>query len=342
MADIPVLFAQKVAAAMAPAAPAAQAEAARRALLGSLGVDLSAPPDPTARVDAAAYYAFCERAARLDRDGVTLPLRVGASMRADDYGAFGLAWKSAVDLRRSFGRAERYGRVLTRVASYELISNGARRFMALRRDGPRRLGLRLSNEQTLAAIMTISREASAHPFAPVAAYFKHPAPTTVAAHEAFFGCPVYFAAEVDALEVSEAALSASNRLGDARISAFFDAHLDAALAELPDATSLARRVSAQISQALSDGVPTVEVVAARLGVSARTLQRRLSEEEASFQNLVDATRRALAERLVADGDYPLAEVAFLTGFSEQSAFNRAFKRWRGQTPAVYRRSAGTP
>jgi AraC-like DNA-binding protein len=71
-------------------------------------------------------------------------------------------------------------------------------------------------------------------------------------------------------------------------------------------------------------------------MSGRTLQRRLSARGYSFQALVDESRRELAERLLKETGYPLAEIAFLIGFSEQSAFNRAFKRWAGQTPRSYR------
>ncbi|MEO1115443.1 MAG: helix-turn-helix transcriptional regulator, partial [Pseudomonadota bacterium] len=80
-------------------------------------------------------------------------------------------------------------------------------------------------------------------------------------------------------------------------------------------------------------------VAARLGLSARTLQRRLAAQGHAFQDLVDEARQELAVRLLRRTDYALAEVAFLTGFAEQSAFTRAFKRWRGETPAHFRRAA---
>lgn len=71
-------------------------------------------------------------------------------------------------------------------------------------------------------------------------------------------------------------------------------------------------------------------------MGGRTLQRRLSERGYSFQTLVDESRRQLAEQLLQQTDYSLAEVAFMTGFSEQSAFTRAFKRWAGQTPRSFR------
>ena len=75
-------------------------------------------------------------------------------------------------------------------------------------------------------------------------------------------------------------------------------------------------------------------------MSGRTLQRRLADRGATYQSLVDEARRQLAEKLLRDTGYSLAEVAYLTGFSEQSAFTRAFKRWAGQTPRSYRLSAG--
>jgi AraC-like DNA-binding protein len=73
------------------------------------------------------------------------------------------------------------------------------------------------------------------------------------------------------------------------------------------------------------------------GLSARPFHRRLSEHGMSFQALTEETRRDLAEGLLRDERHSLAEIAFLTGFSEQSAFTRAFKRWMGTTPATYRK-----
>jgi AraC-like DNA-binding protein len=337
MGQISTLFVHKVVDAATSGKPGEVAK--RHELLLSVGVDPEAPIDPKRMILDSDYYGLCERVVREDPHGVSVPLRVGTLMRSDDYGAFGLAWKSAVNLRGSYQRAERYGRVLTSVSAYEVRSENGRTYMMLHREGKRRLGLRLSNEQTIVAITEISREVSQQPFSPVAVYFKHPSPGDISAHEAYFGCPVHFGADRDALEVSTEALITPNRLGDASISDFFDAHLDKELAELADDEGLGRRVRIQIAQALSEGVPTVADVADRLGMSNRTLQRRLSEQGHAFQDLVDEARQDLAERLLRRSDYALAEVAFLTGFAEQSTFTRAFKRWSGQTPATYRRDA---
>ena len=95
-------------------------------------------------------------------------------------------------------------------------------------------------------------------------------------------------------------------------------------------------VEREISRSLSEGIPKMADVARRLAMSERTLHRRLSERSVSFKSLVRKTRRHVAENLLRNSRYPVTEVAFLTGFSEQSAFHRAFKRWSGITPAQWR------
>lgn len=308
----------------------------KRALLKSVGVDPDAPVDPRIMVPDTDYYAFLERIAHSDPNAIDLPLRVGATMRCEDYGAFGLAWKSALNLRGSYERAERYARVLTSVATYQVRDAEDGVYMHLHREGARRLGLRLSNEATIASIAAISQEVSVDRFQPLAVYFKHSAPRSTAAHERHFGCPVRFGADRDALLVASTTLQRPNRLGDRSFSKFFDTHLEEDLSKYDDNASLEHRVRIQVSQALSAGVPKISDVAACLGLSGRTLQRRLSDRGYSFQALVDESRRELAQRLLRESEYPLAQVAFLTGFSEQSAFNRAFKRWEGQTPRSFR------
>jgi len=209
--------------------------------------------------------------------------------------------------------------------------------MHLHRDGDRsKTGLRLSNEATIASIAAISQEVSTGEFQAMAVYFKHDAPGTTLAHERHFGCPVHFGTDRDALLMSQQMMQVPNRLGDPSIVSFFDKHLDEELSRFGNSTSLERRVRNRITQLLSNGAPKVSDIASCLAMSERTLQRRLSDRGYTFTTLVDESRRELAKRLLSETTYPLAEVAFLTGFSEQSAFNRAFKRWAGQTPRSYR------
>jgi AraC-like DNA-binding protein len=100
--------------------------------------------------------------------------------------------------------------------------------------------------------------------------------------------------------------------------------------------SVSARVRAVLAARLGRGEPSVAAVARQLAVAPRTLQRRLAAEGVSYQQLVDVTRRETAQRLLTDASLAVAEIAYLLGFSEPSAFHRAFKRWVGVTPQEYR------
>lgn len=331
MGSITSLFVRKVVAAAGPDVDAER-------LLASVGLDARADTDPKQMIADTAYYDLIERIAK-DHDITELPLATGASMRCDNYGALGLAFKAAPTLQGSFTRVERYARLWTSVVEYELRPEGDDVWFFLHRAGPRRLGLRISNEATLASATAIAREVSPDGvFHPLEVHLQHAAPAASLAHEHYFGCPVHFSSDRDALLLSEAALTRENRLGDEGITRFLLDHLDQELANIADTKSLARRTRDVIARALSEGVPKMEDVARRLGVSVRSLHRHLAEDGLSFQGLAEETRKDLAVALLKQDQYSIAEIAFLTGFSEQSAFTRAFKRWLGKTPASFRKA----
>jgi AraC-like DNA-binding protein len=306
------------------------------AFLRGAGIDPDAPLDPKAMIPAIAYYDMIERIAAAV-DVTEMPLRVGASMRLDEYGALGLAFQAATTLGASYARVERYARLWTSVVEYELRPNARGTLFILHRDGERRLGLRLSNEATLASAISIARQVSPVPVAPLEVLIRHPAPQSVAAHEEWFGAPVRFDADLDAILFESEALAQPNILGDEGISRYLVSHLDRELSEIGDDAPLVGRTKDAIAQALSEGTPKMADIARDLGLSARSFHRRLSEHGMSFQSLTEETRRDLAEGLLRDERHSLAEIAFLTGFAEQSSFTRAFKRWVGQTPASYRK-----
>ena len=329
MGQITSLFARKMVAAAGQAVDA-------RAALASVGLDPDGPWNPKEMISADAYYAMLERMAE-QMDVTALPVKVGASMPCDEYGALGLAWKAAPNLLGSFTRVERYARLWTSVVTYELRAVPDGMLYSVQREGPRRLGVRLSNETTLIATVSIARQVCPVPFAPLRAYVQHPPPQTTTYHEDYLGCPVEFGAGHDGLLLSRASLEQPNRLGDEGISRYLVSHLDAELSEVRDEGSLVAEAKAAIAQSLSEGAPKMPDIARNLGLSVRSFHRRLSDHGVSFQVLTEETRRELAEGLLRDEANSLAEVAFLTGFSEQSSFTRAFKRWVGRTPASYRK-----
>lgn len=332
MGYVTSLFARKMVA-------AAGAAMDPRAILANAGLDPDGAWDPKVMIPAQAYYELIESIAE-KVDVTELPVHVGASMRCDDYGALGLAWKAAPTLMASCSRVERYARLWTGVVTYELRDDPRGVLFILHRPGVRRLGLRLSNEATLASAVSLARQVSPVPFAPVEVFVQHPEPRSKAYHEAWFGCPVTFGADVDAVLVSPEAMARPNILGDLGISRYLMSQLDVELDGIAAPAPIETETKAAIARALSDGAPRMGDIARGLGFSARSFHRRLSDHGLSFQTLTEETRRELATGLLRDDRYSLAEVAFLTGYSDQSAFTRAFRRWSGTSPARFRKAGG--
>ena len=308
----------------------------RATLMRVAGLDSGEPMSPDQMVTESGFFDLLEHIATQDDEARAIAIAVGADMKCDDYGAFGLAFKSAVTLLGSFRRVERFGKIVTSIANYSVVPGDGSVFMEVHRGREQRLGLHMTNELAIAAATALSREVSGADFSPLMVSFSHDAPNDPSAFEAYFKCPVRFNAGQDGLEISDERCESPNRLGDAKTSEFFETHLEKELAALRDDAGLVRRVRIQVSSSLSEGVPVIADVAGLLGMSGRSLQRRLSENGYVYQDIVDDARRELAERLLGDTDYSLAEIAFLTGYSEQSTFTKAFKRWRGQTPRSYR------
>ena len=330
MSEVTSLFARKVVGVAGDAVDA-------RALLQSVGLDPDGAWDPKHMLTEDVFYDMIERMGQM-MDITPLPLVVGEAMRPDEYGALGLAWKAAPNLRGSYARVARYARLWTSVVQYELQDTPDGVLFIEHRTGARRLGMRISIEADMASGVSLSRQVTTPDFAPLKVFFKHPAPKMIDHHAAYFRCPVQFRAEIDGMLVSPEAMALPNLLGDEGITRFLISHLDQELAQIDDAPTLEVATKDAIARALSEGLPKMADIARGLGLSVRSFHRRLADHGVTFQTLTEDTRRELAVGMLSEDQYSLAEIAFLTGFSEQSSFTRAFKRWTGQTPASFRKT----
>lgn len=305
-------------------------------------LDMDAPPDLTTMVAEEDYVRLLETIAMAEEGLPRAHIKLGASMRCEDLGAAGLAWKSSPTLMDGWDRAQRYVGVVAGVRALEIVRGEETteiRFLRLTDEAP--VGAKLSNEATFASFTAICREAANRHFKPVQAFCAHEFIGDKAFLEDYLGCSVKDRAGVNAIIISNEELALPNAVGDNAISRFFDERVEEMLAEMNARIPVAVQVKSEIGKNLSGGVPKLSDVARALGMSARTLQRKLSDEGAVFQNLVDQARRELSERLLRTTQYPLVEIAFLTGFAEQSGFTRAFKRWAGETPRSYRLGSQT-
>jgi AraC-like DNA-binding protein len=151
-----------------------------------------------------------------------------------------------------------------------------------------------------------------------------------------FGCEVRFDAATDLLVFDEAVLAEPLTTHNPQLLEVLVPGLEAALREGDGARTLADDVRAALSRKICGERPAVEKVAKALGMSPRTLQRRLEQHGTTYQELLDDVRRRSARRLLANTDLDSGEVAFLLGFEELNSFSRAFHGWEGTTPARWR------
>ncbi len=307
----------------------------REQLLRSCGVDPSRPIEPAQMVSSDTHYGLWEKILQ-DLRSPGFPIRYAKTITANDYGAYGLATKTAATLGEAFWRAQRYHLVLTNSSWMKLREDAVGSEVVFVREGDRRLGMRCANEAAIAEVLWHVREISGTELRPQRVRFRHSAPTDASEHREFFGCELEFDAVADSIEFPSGALDLPLLKADEGLSRFILEHLDRATTGLACESSLDHSLKRLISDALPGGPPSMEEAAKRLGMSRRTLARRLSDQQTSYQQAVEMTRRQLATELLRSSTHSLGEIAFLLGYSEQSAFQRAFKRWTGSTPAEFR------
>ncbi|GAA6157320.1 AraC family transcriptional regulator [Pyruvatibacter sp.] len=269
-------------------------------------------------------------------DDFVLVEAFATAIGVDHIGALGLAMKTAPTLRDSLGRIERYFRLVTDTATYRLDESGnpvLLRFEARTGEHP---ALDLRTECALASLVRNMGAFVEGDLVLEHVSFRHSPRTNPDRYVATFGCPVRFDADKDAIAMQPATLSLPNRLGDVSISEFLTNHLETEIGPLREDTPIRTTLMHRLKRALSSGIPQAADVARDMGLSERTLYRRLSDEGITFREVLVEAQSTLAQELLRDSNSSIAEIAFLTGFSEQSSFTRAFKRWAGQAPAQFR------
>ena len=102
--------------------------------------------------------------------------------------------------------------------------------------------------------------------------------------------------------------------------------------DLTQSATFKERVRACLNEILAGGQYSIVEVANRLAISRRTLQRRLNEENTSFQEVLDNLRKDLAYHYLINSNYTHEQIAFLLGYAEVTSFFRAFRAWTGHTP----------
>lgn len=266
-------------------------------------------------------------------------LHAAESTPPGTYGALEYATMSSTSLVDALGRAVRYYKALGSMGDPSFVEHaGVVRVTLTPRCEMTPQAGRHFVEHFFALLVTRGRLLTGGRMKLQLATFVHAAPPSTSEHARIFGAPMEFGAPANELLAEGDGLSL--RLRSANPELLEPLERAAATMLERGIGDIAARTRAVVPEVLKTGEPGLSGVAKRLGVSARTLQRRLGEHGTSYAIIVDEVRRELAQREVALGTRSFGEIAFLLGFSQASAFDRAFRRWTGRTPSAYR-SAST-
>lgn len=188
---------------------------------------------------------------------------------------------------------------------------------------------------TLAFLLELGRRGTGQPLRARLVEFSHPM-GDLQALETYFGCRIRIGADCNRLTLHRGDLDRPFISYNAELLEVLTPVLDQSLDEQQRSRTLTEMVKWILKRSLTGGRPDIQTVASELGMSDRTLQRRLTDEGTSFKHLLTQVRHELARDYLADPSLDIKEVAFLIGYEDQNSFYRAFRIWEGDTPSNWR------
>ena len=201
---------------------------------------------------------------------------------------------------------------------------------------PQILNRRQDAELSLGMFLNVIRECTGSDWQPQEVYFEHPKPENPREHESAFDAPVFFSQRINAIVFSPDILEKRMPNCDLKLMALTRVCLESMHANTPFTQNLTDRIRNIIRVKLVDGYPSLETVAEGIYMSPSAIQRNLAWEGLSYTELVEETRKNLADMYFKQRNLSLSEISYLLGYSELSAFSRAFRRWTGYSPREYR------
>ncbi|GAB3670268.1 AraC family transcriptional regulator [Salinisphaera aquimarina] len=308
----------------------------RSRLAHDAGVAMAALAYPERRADASRYIALLRAGIEASQNPL-LGLEFGMAARPQRWGTLGLLLGHGANLGEALAVQARFAHLVNSVGHGELVQRPKHVELIWRSD----VAMPALVEEAFAAWVCFARWASGQAHAPLRVTFAHRAQGDPAIYGALFKCPVDFSRATSTLQFDADLLDQPLRAPDAELAATLEARV-ARHEQSEAAQDVVHALERWLAGRLAHGSADLARAAAALDLSERTLQHRLQAGGTNFRQCLDRVRRALATRYLADPALSIGAVSIRLGFSEQSAFQRAFRRWHGCTPMAWRHRLGRP
>ena len=264
-------------------------------------------------------------------------LEVGAYIQPSHCGVLGYLSLSCEYLAEALQRFERFQRLL--YEGNEAFTQVEGDFVTFSWPFDYGYSTRESDEVLISSLASYVRMlVGDESLRPTTIGFVHAKPENVAPYFQILGCDVEFDCKNTYISFPVSMLTLKVEKADPALRALLDQQAHALLDILPNGDQFEQQFYKFVLRAMQDGKPSMEDVASYLKISTRTLHRRLEERGLVFKELLQKTRQQLAQQYLKEGRLTLSEIALLLGYSEQSAFSRAFKQWLGVTPLRFQKS----
>lgn len=305
-----------------------------RPLLLEAGIDPASVAEPGRRFPLEATTRLWRLAAEETREE-SLGLWVSKFSNHTTFHALGYAFMASRTLREAMERVVRFNATVSDVAEVSFTHHGGNSVIDWRlRPGATQPATE-AMEAVISAILRACRRLLGPEFSPLRAKLMRPEPEQAQAFVDFFRCELEFGHPGYELEFRSEDLERPLAGGNEELARSNDRVMEEYLARL-EIGSVATRLRTLLATDLPSGVKSQDAYAEILGMSGRSLQRKLSAEGVTFNQVLSETRCDLARSYLSEAGGPsLAEVAFLLGFSDSSSFSRAFHRWTGVSPSAF-------
>lgn len=263
-------------------------------------------------------------------------LHLGEQVRPSTFHIVGYTLMNAANLSEAFDKLNRYQRLISDGGVFQRVPVTKGVWLIYH---PRPVTIPFFYHQidaVLAAVLAFSRWVTGKDLVAIEVSLHRDRNVRIEEYERVFGVAPSFNADFDGVLISHEALALSLLEADEELCEIHELHAKQRLTELQCASSIADQVSVLLQRNMSGHEGGRAFIAKKMGFSEKRLQRKLAEEGLTFQGIYNRLRKRLALEYVSDMSIPLTDVATMLGFSDSSAFYRAFKRWTGSTPGEYR------